>query len=74
MKNETQLRERLAKLGITLGIKYDPVNKFFYYDSVVDGKRYKTTSRYNTNPKHEALTKLTKKQQQLIEELTINFN
>lgn len=54
MKNETQLRERLAKLGITLGIKDDPVNKFFYYDGVVDGKRYKTMSRYNTNPKHEA--------------------
>ena len=50
MENETQLRERLAKLGITLKIKGDPVNKCFYYGGVVDGKRYKTMSRYNNKP------------------------
>ena len=74
MENEKQLRERLTKLGITLRIKDDPVNQLFYYDGVVNGKRCETMSRYKKIPKEEALAKLTKKQQQLIEELTINFN
>ena len=40
----------------------------------IDGKRYATKARYNEQPKEEALTKITKKQQQLIDELTIEFN
>ena len=74
MENETQLRERLTKLGITLKIKDNPVNKFFYYDGKVDGERYRGVAAYKQNSKGEAMTKLTKKQQKLIEELTIDFN
>lgn len=70
-ENEKQLREKLTKLGITLRIKDDPVDQFFF----VNGKRYETMSRYKKIPKEEALlAKLTKKQQQLIEVLTIDFN
>ena len=58
----------------TLRIKDDVVNKLLYYDGIVDGKRYKTKARYNKTPKEEAMSKLTKKQQQLIDELTIDFN
>ena len=72
-ENETQLSERLTKLGITLKIKDYPVNKFFYYDGNVDGKRYRSAAKYNKTPKEEAISKLIKKQQQLIEELTIDF-
>ena len=74
MENETQLRERLTKLGITLKIKDDPVNKFFYYDRKVDGERYRSVAAYKQSSKVEAMTKLSKNQQKLIEELTIDFN
>ena len=74
MENETQLRERLTKLGITLKIKDDPVNKFFYYDRKVDGERYRSFAAYKQSSKVEAMTKLSKNQQKLIEELTIDFN
>ena len=74
LENETQLRERLTKLEITLKIKDDPVNKFFYYDRKVDGERYRSVGAYKQSSKVEAMTKLTKKQQELIEELTIDFN
>ena len=45
-----------------------------FYDVKIDGKRYATKARYNEQSKEEALTKITKKQQQLIDELTIEFN
>ena len=50
------------------------MNKLLYYDVKIDGKRYATKARYNEQSKEEALTKITKKRQQLIDELTINFN
>lgn len=74
LEKEKHLQERLRKLGITLRIKDDVVNKLLYYDGIVDGKRYKTKARYNKTPKEEAMSKLTEKQQQLIDELTIDFN
>ena len=75
IENEQQLRQRLReKFGDKIKIKDDPMNKLLYYDTKIDGKRYKTMARYNKCSKEEALTKITKKQQQLIDELTIQFN
>ena len=74
LETEKQLKERLRKLGITLRTKDAVVNKLLYCDGIVDGKRYKTKVRYNKTPKEEAMSKLTKKQQQLIDELAIDFN
>ena len=69
------MRERLRqKFGDKLKIKGDPMNKLLYYDTKIDGKRYKTKARYNKCSKEEALTKITAKQQQLVDELTIQFN
>ena len=64
----------IAKLGVTLKIKDDPVKQFFYYDRRIDGKRYRKMAAYKQSSKEEAMTKLTKKQQELIKELTIDFN
>ena len=50
------------------------LHKLLHYDGIVDGKRYKTKARYNKTPKEEAMSKLTKKQQQLIDELTSTNN
>ena len=50
------------------------LSKLLYYDGKVDGKRYKTKARYNKCSREEAVLKLTKKQQRLIGELTIDFN
>ena len=75
IETENQMRERLRqKLGDKIKIKDDPMNKLLYYDVKIDGKRYATKARYNEQSKEEALTKITKKQQQLIGELTIEFN
>ena len=46
------------------------MNTLLYYDTNIDGKPYKTMARYDKQTKEEAMTKLTKKQQQLINELT----
>ena len=72
IETENQLRDRLRqKFGDKLKIKDDPMNKLLYYDAKIDGKRYKTMARYTKQSKKEAMSKITKKQQQLIGELTI---
>ena len=57
IENETQLREKLAKLGVTLRIK-----QFLYYRGPVDGKEYKSIAAYKQRSKEEAMSGLTKKQ------------
>ena len=74
IENETQLRERLTKLGIILKIKDDSINHFFCYDRRVNGERYRYIAAYKQSSKEEATTKLTKKQHKLIKKLTIDFN
>ena len=59
---------------MTLRIKDNPADKFLYYDGRVNGKRYTTKSRYSNCTRDEALAELTKEQQELITELTIEFN
>ena len=74
IETENQLRDRLRqKFGDKLIIKDDPMNKLLYYDAKIDGKRYKTTARYTKQSKEQALTKITAKQQQLVDELTIQW-
>ena len=75
IETETQMRERLRqKFGDKIKIKDDPMNKLLYYDTKVDGKRYRSIAKYKKQTKEEALIKITAKQQQLVDELTINFN
>ena len=74
IETENQLRDRLRqKFGDKLKIKDDPMNKLLYYDAKIDGKRYKTMARYTKQSKEEAMSKITKRQQQLIGELTIQW-
>ena len=69
------MRERLRQqFGDKIKIKDDSMNKLLYCDTNIDGKRYKTKARYNKCSKEEALTKITAKQQQLVDELKIDFN
>ena len=73
IENKTQLEERIAKLEKKLTIKDDAKNKCWFIDNIIDGKRYKTMARYKETPKDEALTKITVKKQQIINELTVYF-
>ena len=74
IETENQLRDRLRqKFGDELKIKDDPMNKLLYYDAKTDGKRCKTMARYTKQSKEEVMSKITKKQQQLIGELTIQW-
>ena len=72
IETENQWRDRLRQnFGDKLKIKDDPMNKLLYYDARIDDKRYKTMTRHTKQSKEEAMSKITKKQQQLIGELTI---
>lgn len=47
------------------------MKKLLYYDIKMDGKRYRSVAKYKQQNKDAAMTKLTKKQQQLVDKLTI---
>ena len=72
IENKKQLEERIAKLDNKLTIKDDTINKRWFIDSIIDGKRYHSESRYICS-KEDALTKIESKKQDKINELTIYF-
>ena len=37
------------------------MNKLLYYDTKVDGKRYRSVAKYKKQTKEEAMSKITKK-------------
>ena len=49
------------------------MNKLLYYDTTIEGKRYKTMARYNKCTNDQPFTNITPKQQKLIDELTIQW-
>ena len=53
-KAEKLLQDKIQKLGKTVQIKDNVINKLLYYDGEVDGKRYKTMARYNKCTREEA--------------------
>ena len=53
-KAEKLLQDKIQKLGKTVQIKDNVINKLLYYDGKVDGKRYKTMARYNKCTREEA--------------------
>lgn len=74
IESENELRERLRqKLGDKIKIKDDPMNKLLYYDTTIEGKRYKTMARYNKCTNDQPFTNITPKQQKLIDELKIQW-
>lgn len=73
IETEAPLKARIAKLENKLKIKDDTVNKTYYYDTVIHGKRYKTMARYCKKPKEKAYAQISSKKQKLIKELTIKF-
>ena len=46
IENNKQLGEMIAKLDKKLTIKNDPKKSLFYFDTIIDGKRYHTFARY----------------------------
>ena len=73
IENKKQLEERIAKLENKLTIKDDTKNKRWFIDSIIDGKRYHSESRYIRCSKEDALTRIKSKKQDKINELTIYF-
>ncbi|CAH3186249.1 unnamed protein product [Porites evermanni] len=67
-------KNKIQKLGKTLRIKDDVTKNLLYYDGTVDGRGYRNVAQCKQQPREEAISKLTKKQQELIKELTIDFN
>ena len=68
-----QLRQRIAKLDEKLCIKDDANNKRWFIDSIINGKRYHSESRYVRCSKEDALEKIKSKKENKIKELTIYF-
>ena len=68
IENDKQLGEMIAKLDKKLTIKDDPKKSLFYFDTIIDGKRYHTNARYVKCSKDEALDKISKKKQEKIDD------
>ena len=64
MENETQLKERVAKLEKKLTIKDDEKNNPFYFDAINEGKRIKTMARYMDDTKESALEEIKLKKEE----------
>ena len=71
IENETQFRERIAKLEKKLTIVDDEKNNMFYFNAIFEGKRIATKARYNNNTKDSALQKIKQKKEDKIKELTL---
>ena len=61
LENQKELEERIAKLDDKLQIKDNVEKKFWYIDTVVEGKRHKTMARYNKLSKNDALLNICEK-------------
>ena len=44
-----------------------------YYDSIIDGNRYKSKAKYKKSDRDTAMKKINDKKQELIKELTIHY-
>lgn len=73
IESKKQLEERIAKLEDKIEIKDDTNNKCWFFDCKIDGTRHKTMARYGKTTKEDALTKIQKKKQEKINQLTIYF-
>ena len=69
IENETQLKERIAKIEKKLKIKDDVKNNLFYFNANVV-----TKARYNNNTKDSALQEIKQKKEEKSKELTLNFD
>ena len=49
------------------------MNKLLYYDVKIGRKGYATKARYTEQSKEDVMIKITAKQQQLVDELTIQW-
>ena len=74
IENETQLKERIAKLEKKLTIKDDVKNNLFYFDATFKGERLHAIARYNNNTKDSALDQIKQKKEDKIKELTVYFD
>ena len=74
IEKQSQLEERIAKLDDKIKIKDNEKDKFFYFDNIILGKRYKTMARYASNDKEAAHEQISEKKRELIKELTVEFN
>ena len=73
VESKKQLEERIAKLEGKLEIKDDVKNKCWFFDCKIDGTRHKTMARYAKTTREDALTKIQKRRQEKINQLTIHF-
>ncbi|XP_068677184.1 uncharacterized protein [Montipora foliosa] len=74
IEKKSQLEERIAKLDDKIKIRNNENDKFFYFDNIILGKRYKTMARYANKDKEAALEQISDKKRKLIEELTVQFD
>ena len=73
IENQKQLEERIKKLKDKSQIKDNTINNYLVIDTKIDGKRIYHKCRYNENNKQEQFEKLSKIQQKLIKELSIDW-
>ena len=60
-------------LNKKLNIKEDYINKLFYIDTKINNKRIRAVSRFKKCDENSALSKIEKRKQEIIKELTLHF-
>lgn len=73
IESNKQLIARIEQLEGKIIIKDNVEKEYWYYDTVVNGKRYRTIAKYNIKLKGDALKQISAKKQKLIKELTVDF-
>lgn len=73
MENQKQLEDRLDKLGVKLRIRDNTVGNYLKIEAVIDGKNIYHKARYNENNKQEQFENLSKIQQKIIKEFTVDW-
>ena len=73
MENQKQLEERLKQLGVKLRIRDNTVGNYLKIKAVINKKYIYHKARYKENNKKEQFEKLSKIQQKLIKEFTVDW-
>ena len=73
MESDKQLIARVEQLEGKIVIKDNSDIRQWFYDTVVNGKRYKTMARYKDGSKEAAFERISAKKKQLIKELTVEW-
>ena len=73
IENQKQFEDRLEKIRYKLRIKDNTTEDYLVIDTKINGNRYYQKRRYNNDNKQEAFEQLSKIQQKLVQEFSVDW-